>query len=392
MTASSASREQQARLREDSPLLLDAAMGSDLDRRGLPTTLPLWSALGVLERPDLVRQIHLDNLYAGADIITTNTFRTTARTLRHAGLDPARAPELDALAVRLAQEARDIANRPDALIAGSIAPLEDCYLPVFETPPDFALAEHRAQAHNLAAAGVDFLMVETMPTTVEAEIALQAALETRLPTTIGFVCAPGAGGEPVRLLSGETLAEAVARVAPLGPAAIFANCAAPAVITAAIRELIELTPLPVGGYANAGHVNDEVGWSSAGGMSGDQYAEHALLWVQMGAQIVGGCCGTHPEHTAAMRRAIDRHMTLQQPLDDEERELMDPNSWDWDNAIEGVPAPDPGLILSIPFTGDEISRIEPTAHAKGMSVFAFIKQAALDAADPPQAREQRDAS
>ena len=82
-------------------------MGSDLDRRGLPTTLPLWSAVGLLERPDLVRQIHLDNLLAGADIITTDTFRTTARTLRKAGIDPARAAELDALAVRLAVEARD---------------------------------------------------------------------------------------------------------------------------------------------------------------------------------------------------------------------------------------------------------------------------------------------
>ena len=147
-------------------------MGSDLDRRGLPTTLPLWSAVGLLERPDLVRQIHLENLLAGADVITTDTFRTTARTLRKAGLDPARAPELDALAVRLAVEARAEAARPEALIAGSIAPLEDCYLPTFETPPEVALAEHRAQAGSLAAAGVDLIMVETMPTAAEAEIAL----------------------------------------------------------------------------------------------------------------------------------------------------------------------------------------------------------------------------
>ncbi len=173
----------------DRRFVLDAAMGSDLDRRGLPTTLPLWSAVGLLERPDLVRQIHLENLLAGADIITTDTFRTTARTLRKAGLDPARAAELDALAVRLAVEARAEAGRPEALIAGSIAPLEDCYLPTFETPPEVALAEHRAQAGNLAAAGVDLIMVETMPTAAEAEIALRAAVETGRPATVGFVCA-----------------------------------------------------------------------------------------------------------------------------------------------------------------------------------------------------------
>ncbi len=293
------------RLRHGTPLVLDAAMGSDLDRRGLPTTLPLWSAVGLLERPDLVRQIHLENLRAGADIITTDTFRTTARTLRKAGLDPARAPELDAQAVRLAVEARTEAGRLAAWIAGSIAPLEDCYRPTFEIPPDVALDEHRAQAGNLAAAGVDLIMVETMPTAAEAEIALRAAIETGLPATVGFVCAmPGRDG-PVHLLSGETLEGAVARVSSLGPAAIFVNCAAPPVITAALRELRELTALPVGSYANVGHVDDERGWSPEGGITGERYAEHAAEWIALGARVIGGCCGTHPEHTAALRYLID---------------------------------------------------------------------------------------
>jgi S-methylmethionine-dependent homocysteine/selenocysteine methylase len=280
-------------------------MGSDLDRRGLPTTLPLWSAIGLLERPDLVRQIHLENLLAGADIITTDTFRTTARTLRKTGLDPARAPELDALAVRLAVEARAEAGRPEALIAGSIAPLEDCYLPTFETPPEFALTEHRAQAGNLAAAGVGLIMVETMPTAAEAEIALRAAVETGRPATVGFVCATPDRGEPVRLLSGETLHDTVARVSPLAPAAIFVNCAAPLVITAALRELRELTAFPIGAYANVGHLDDERGWSPDGHITDERYAEHAAEWIALGARVVGGCCGTHPEHTAALRRLID---------------------------------------------------------------------------------------
>lgn len=301
-------RDLRARLREGMPLLLDAAMGSDLDRRGIPTTLPLWSARGLLERPDLVRQIHIDNLHAGADIITTNTFRSTARTLRRAGLDPARAEEFDALAVLLAHEARENARRQDALIAGSLAPLEDCYLPVFETAPDVALDEHRAQARNLAAAGVDFLMVETMPTAAEAAIALQAAVETGLPATVGFVCAAAVEGEPVRLLSSETLADAVALVTPIDPTAIFANCAAPAVIAAAIGELVELTPLPVGGYANAGHVDSHTGWSSEGGVAADEYAGLALGWIEQGATVVGGCCGTHPAHTAALRQSLDQYI------------------------------------------------------------------------------------
>lgn len=293
------------RLRSGPPLLLDAAMGSDLNRRGLATRLPLWSALGLLERPDLVRQIHLDNLQAGADIITTNTFRSTARTLAKAGIDPERAAELDVLAVRLAAHARIAAGRPDALVAGSIAPLEDCYSPVFDTPAATALAEHRAQARNLAEAGVEFLMVETMPTSAEAELALRAAVETGLPATIGFVCNELEDGSPVRLFSGEELVDAVRRVLPLGPAAVFVNCAPAGVIAAGIGELREATDLPIGGYANAGHVDDDVGWSPAGGMTGERYGRNVSAWLALGARVVGGCCGTHPVHIAAARRAID---------------------------------------------------------------------------------------
>jgi S-methylmethionine-dependent homocysteine/selenocysteine methylase len=211
-------------------------MGTELDRRGVPTTLPLWSAIGLLERPDVVRAVHRDDLLAGAEIVTTNTFRATARTLARAGRDPAAAADLNRLAVRLAREAMAETGRPDALVAGSIAPLEDCYSPWLTPPFDVALAEHRQQAAALAAAGADFLLVETMPTAVEAEAALVAARETGLEATVGFVCEvvpdPATGG--IRLLSGETLAEAVARVAPHEPTAILANCAAPPVIAVGI--------------------------------------------------------------------------------------------------------------------------------------------------------------
>jgi S-methylmethionine-dependent homocysteine/selenocysteine methylase len=303
------------RLQTGSPLLLDAAMGSDLDRRGLATTLPLWSALGLLQRPGLVRQIHLDNLLAGAEIVTTNTFRTTARTLRRAGLDATMAAELDALAVDVARQARAASGREDAFVAGSIAPLDDCYLPVFETPPDVALFEHRVQAHNLKEAGVDLILVETMPTAVEAAIALQAALETGLPATIGFVCAEPMPGSPVRLLSGETLRSAVDYVSSLGPAAILLNCAAPAVISEGLRQLRQLTSLPLGGYANAGHINDATGWSPDENMTGDRYARHARQWLDSGARIVGGCCGTHASHTAALRELIDADLAGATPAD-----------------------------------------------------------------------------
>ena len=305
MGSDSTRRTLPERLAAGEVLLLDAAMGSDLDRRGCVTALPLWSAIGVIERPDLVREIHADNLRAGADILTTDTFRTTERTLEEADLPVSMAARLDRRAVELAREAREQTGRLDALIAGSIAPLEDCYSPELMPDADVALDEHRAQAGNLAAAGVDFLMIETMPCVAEAAIALRAARETGLPATVGFVCAPPEAGEPPRLLSGESLAEAVAAVEPLGPAAILVNCCAAATVSAALRELATLTALPTGGYANSGIVDDEVGWRQDPAMDGARFADAARPWLDAGARIVGGCCGTGPEHTAALRTLLD---------------------------------------------------------------------------------------
>lgn len=166
----------QARLATTDVLLLDGATGTELHRRGVPTTLPLWSAVGLIERPDVVRAIHADYAQAGADIIVANTFRTTRRTLRRAGWE-GDVVALNNLACGLAREVA-AEGRPGTLVAGSIAPLEDCYSPWLSPPFTQALTEHREQAQLLAAAGVDVLMVETMPLAAEAEAALIAARET----------------------------------------------------------------------------------------------------------------------------------------------------------------------------------------------------------------------
>ena len=293
------------RVAEGEIVLLDAAMGSDLDRRGLATALPLWSALGLIERPDLVREIHADNLRAGADVIITDTFRTTGRTLAKAGLDPRDARRLDTLAVELAMEARELTGVADALIGGSIAPLEDCYSPELSPDPQTTRSEHTAQADNLAEAGSDLLMIETMPLIREAVVALDAARSTGLPATVGFVCAPVRKGQPVRLLSGELLADAVAAVTPLDPEAILVNCCAAEVVEQAMLELSALTDLPFGGYANVGIVDDAVGWQPDLSVDGARFAASASSWIDAGAVIIGGCCGTHPAHTAALRAMLD---------------------------------------------------------------------------------------
>mgnify|MGYP001464620445 CR=1 FL=1 len=111
----------------DTTFLLDGATGSELDRAGVDVGMPLWSANAILETPEILRQVHIAYLEAGAQAIITNTFRTHERSLAKAGIGN-RAEELTAKAVEIARSARDEVNT-DALIFGSVAPLEDCYSP-----------------------------------------------------------------------------------------------------------------------------------------------------------------------------------------------------------------------------------------------------------------------
>src|SRR4030095_8878688 len=106
------------RLATGRPLLLDAALGTELQRREANTTLPLWSARALMEDPELVWTIHGDEVAAGAEILTADTFRTHARTLARAGL-AARSAELTALAVKLAHQAAAAPGR-EVFVAGSL--------------------------------------------------------------------------------------------------------------------------------------------------------------------------------------------------------------------------------------------------------------------------------
>src|SRR5262245_4467775 len=192
-------------------------MGTELQRRDLDTSLPLWSASALVRDPELVWTIHSDEVAARADILTANTFRTHARSLAKGGL-AARAVELTALAVQLAHQAAAARGR-EIFVAGSLSPLEDCYRPDL-VPDDAALArEHGAQARLLAESGVDLILAETHNTVREAAAALRSAKATGLPVVVSLVT-DGEG----RLLSGESIADAAGMLLPLRPDALGINC------------------------------------------------------------------------------------------------------------------------------------------------------------------------
>jgi S-methylmethionine-dependent homocysteine/selenocysteine methylase len=288
-------RKVQARLHEGSPLLLDAALGTELERRGVPASLPLWSTHALLCAPDLVRTIHREHAEAGAEILTANTFRTQTRTLARAGLG-AQAARLTALAVSLARDAlRDAHGAPRlGAVAGSAPPLEDCYRPDLVPTADALAREHAAHARNLAAAGVDLILCETHNCVREARAAVRAARETGLPVLASFVCGSGA-----RLLSGEPLEAAVETIVPYGPAALLVNCL-PVSDVGVCLPVLAASGLPFGVYANLGPPAEAGETREAIDTLPEAFAEAAAGWIRAGARIVGGCCGTRPEHLRAL--------------------------------------------------------------------------------------------
>jgi len=291
---------------ESRVLVLDGATGTELTRRGVPTPLPLWSARALLEAPDVVRAIHRDYVAAGADIIVANTFRTNVRTLRGAGL-LSRGEALNRLAVQLVREAiADVAPKRRVFVAASVAPVEDCYHPERVPPPNVLEREHAQMLDWLAQAGPDLIWIETMNTVREALAAAQAARQRGMPFVVSFVVR-----EDGNLLSGEPLEQVVEQVEPLEPLAFGLNCIPPAGMTRNLPRLRAATRRPPIAYAHIGNPEPICGWSFSQEIPPADYAAEARRWVDIGARIVGGCCGTTPEHIRALREVIGSEGRMQ---------------------------------------------------------------------------------
>lgn len=266
--------------------ILDGPLGTELNARGVETRLPEWSA-GALDRaPDVVQAVHADYAAAGAVVHTTNTFRTRERQVGE------RWERLARKAVELTRAGSGSGSPPRIRIAGSIAPLEDCYRP--DLSPPNARVEHRALARVLADSGVDLLLCETFPSPREAMIATEEALATGLPTWVALTAGPDAD-----LMSPDQMKETARDLASLGVQAVLVNCV-PASAMQPFVEVVGEAGVAFGAYANAGHVDEQIGWRSDDSFATDRYADLAAGWVRAGATIIGGCCGTGPGHIRAV--------------------------------------------------------------------------------------------
>ncbi len=280
------------RLKKKEIIIIDGATGTELQRRGIKTTLPLWSAKALFTHPDAIKNIYKEYILDGADIIITNTFRTTNHTLKKVNLGD-KASKITILACKLAQQAiNETRVGREIYIAGSMAPLEDCYSPELTPQKNELEKEYLELAKNLKKGGVDFLLLETMITIRETLAAISTATKVKMPFAVSFCC-----NKNGQLLGGESLKTTLKKIEKYKPLFVGVNCIQPELATQLINVLASITDLPLCVYANGyGKPDDDQGWLFSGKAEVNKYLNEAKKWVKSGAQLIGGCCGTTPEY------------------------------------------------------------------------------------------------
>ena len=275
--------------------ILDAGTGTALQKRGIKTNLPLWSAKALFNSPQVVKDLHKEYILAGANIITTNTFRTQKRTLAKVGLEN-EVVRINELAVDLAKQAIIEAKAKRKIyIAASITTLEDCY--EYEKVPKNKVLweEHTEQINLFANMEIDLFLLETFNSIGEAEIAASIAANTNVPFIMSFVL-----NEDGNILSGEKIEEAIKIISKFNPIAFSVNCITPEVATKGLKKLKLCTKLPLGVFANGdGKAGSEFGWKFSESNQLNTYTTYCKKWKKMGVKIIGACCGTDPEYTKA---------------------------------------------------------------------------------------------
>ncbi|MGH3136312.1 MAG: homocysteine S-methyltransferase family protein [Gaiellaceae bacterium] len=286
----------------DGVVVLDGGVGSELERVGFSRDRnvgELWGTVAVLEAPEVAEEVHRRYVGAGADVITTHTWRIDG--VRHGMREAA------CRAVELARDAAGELGRPETAVAFSVwpEPLEPAFTEelaeaIVEARPDLILAE----------------TAETIPPDVRFPV-LELLLATELPLWVSYRWTvdgppdlrdqgilPWAG--TLQDADGALLARAAAALEELGVSALLVNCLPRESIPGMLPVLRGATTLPLGVYPNVGTYRDP-GWNFDDAVTPEAYAADAIRWRDVeGARIVGGCCGVTPEHVAAVVTALGR--------------------------------------------------------------------------------------
>jgi homocysteine S-methyltransferase len=286
-------------------MILDGALGTELERQGCNLEDPLWSARILLEQPELIRQTHLNYFRAGADCSITSSYQASVEGFQSRGLEKEEALDLIGKTVKLAAEAKEIyrqeINNPNQsvpLVAGSVGPYGAFLADGSEYRGDYQVADevlkdfHKPRIQALLEAGADLLAFETIPSLREAEILIDLLKE--YPNSSAWLTFTL---QDAHYISDGTPLGRCAELAASSDqiAAVGLNCAPFSVVTDAVKELKRYSSKPIIVYPNSGEEYDAVSktWSGTEGL--ETLAGCSPEWYKAGARIIGGCCRTTPQ-------------------------------------------------------------------------------------------------
>jgi S-methylmethionine-dependent homocysteine/selenocysteine methylase len=297
-------------------IILDGGMSRELLRLGAELKQPEWSALALMNSPEIVRQVHEEFIAAGADVVTTNSY---ALVPFHIGEErfAEDGAALTALSGRLAREAADASDR-QVLVAGSLPPIFGSYEPE-NFDPSRVQQYLKVLVENLAPY-VDVWLGETLSLIAEGEAVREAIKAHPKPFWISFTLADDdvqIAGAEAKLRSGETVKAAAEWAVGSGAAALLFNCAKPEVMQKAVETAAAVfadkgADLKIGVYANAFETDTEEKAANEGlhdtrqDLTGDVYSRFACQWADAGATMIGGCCGIGAEHIHTVATALRR--------------------------------------------------------------------------------------
>ncbi len=283
-------------------LLADGATGTNYFAAGLTAGEPpeFW----IVDHPERVQALHQQFVDAGADIILTNTFGCNPHRLKlHKAQD--RTFELAKRAAELAREVADASPRP-VVVAGSVGPTGELFQPLGALTHDAAVASFAEEIRGLKAGGADVAWIETMSAAEEVHAAATAAIQEGMPYVV--TCSFDTAGRTMMGLLPANF-DALFTDEPQAPLAVGANCGVGASdILVTLLEMGTTSQRALVSKGNCG-VPQFHGTEIVYSGTPDLMGKYAALAVDAGARIVGGCCGTTPEHLASMRAAIDAHPT-----------------------------------------------------------------------------------
>ena len=306
-------------LDEQEIIILDGALGTELESRGYDVSGKLWSAQYLLDQPRIIQNVHESYVRAGSDIITTSSYQASIPAFIEAGLTTEKAYNLLKETVFLARKAientwqalspEEQKQRLYPLVAGSVGPYAAYLADGSEYTGDYQLSEeefrdfHRPRIQALLEAGSDLLAIETIPNGAEAAAILRLLAEEfpQAETYLSFVA------QAENAISDGTKIEELGNLAQESPQvlAVGFNCTAPHLIAPLLDGLGQVCNKPFLTYPNSGETYN--GLTKTWHDDPEQersLLENSKLWQEQGVQLFGGCCRTRPEDIAQLARGL----------------------------------------------------------------------------------------